>query len=87
MSKSKKNIIATWCLLIVLICIYTPWKSDTQTLKTSRGYSFIWKPLEFLGFNGIIDIERMIFEIIGVTALCGIGFLFCEIFKQKDPNK
>ena len=84
MSQAKMIVIAIWCLFIAVICIYAPWKIKYEEPVEAIGNYF--SPIWHTGYSSYpisLDIERLIIEIIAVTALCGMAFVMTDIFKQR----
>lgn len=82
----KKVIIIAYCLTIVLACIFVPWKAEIQGSYYSRGvtislqYSFIWSP-PAKGI-AVVDFQRVVLEIVGITALSGLAIFLVGGFKK-----
>jgi hypothetical protein len=41
-NERMRNIIIAYCIALVLVCIYVPWKIDSRGYRESVGYSFLW---------------------------------------------
>jgi hypothetical protein len=77
MSKPKKLIIIVWLFLLVLACLYVPQKRIGFFGGFSNEYDFIFNS------SNNVDIARLIFELIGITALCGVVFMLCDLFQKE----
>jgi len=81
-----KIILIIYCLAIVFVCIFVPWKAEirgsyySQGVTISLNYSFIWSP-PAKGL-GIVDFQRVVLEIIGITALLGLAFVLARGLKK-----
>jgi len=73
----KKIIMSAYCVAIAFVCVYVPWKQSLQSIRLSIGYSLIWSPPNMSS----VDIERVIVEIIGISALGGLAFYLSGGFK------
>jgi hypothetical protein len=91
MSKIQKIIIIVYGLLVAVACIYVPWTAIYNSYyPVSLMYSFIWKPLFrmteaeiFIGL-GVVDIQRVILELIAITAVFVVLFVLTLRPKQKE---
>lgn len=80
----KRVIIIVYCIAVVLACIFVPWRGDFQATRAALGYSPIWLPPEDLEFRNfvVVDFERAVLEIVGITALGGIIFVLADSFEK-----
>ncbi len=66
-----KALVALYIGVLVLIAIFIPLKVAIGGAKVPYGYSFIWS---LRSPHLAVDVERIIFEIIAVTAVAAVLF-------------
>jgi hypothetical protein len=90
----QKVIIVIYLAVITTACLYVPWTAIYNSYyPVSLMYSFIWKPLLkiteveaiFVGM-GVVDIKRVILELIAITAVFGIFFVLTLRPKKVIPG-
>jgi len=89
----QKVIIVIYFAAIAAACLYVPWTTIYSSYyPASLMYSFIWKPLAmvtetkiFIGL-GIVDIKRVILELIAITAVFSILFILTLRPKKVLPG-
>jgi hypothetical protein len=91
MTKLQKFIIIIYLIIVAVACIYVPWEtrlpSPNSNVSESLGYSPIWSPLPMIYGDktipnlSIVDIKRVILELIAITAIFGVLFV-CFSFKR-----
>ena len=96
----QKVIIIVYGLLVAVACIYVPWVSlyvpsgapvseIHMGLPLSLGYSLLWKPLSDFPKNipnlSTVDIQRVILELIAITAVFAIFFVLTLRSKKALP--
>ena len=84
----QKVIITVYCILVAVACIYVPWRVNFNTRNFSLGYSLIWKPLSFekIVNVSVIDYQRIIFELLAITAVFAIFFVLTIKPKKVLPR-
>lgn len=85
----QKKILIGYCITVVLAVLYVPWTS-TVTIPglfgsrgmpfTQREYSFIFSNPFALG-GGVIDFQTVILELVAITAIAGVLYLFSVLGK------
>jgi len=88
----QKIIIIVYGILVAVGCIYVPWKSIYgEVYPISLGYSLLWRPLNKLSeksslFISMVDINRVILELIAITAVFAILFVLTLRPKKALPG-
>lgn len=89
MNKAAKVVLTIYLVLLAIVCIYVPWKTNIAIaqgtiLEDSIGYSPIWATHDFGGaYQGAtVDISKVILEIIALTAVFAIPFIF--VFRRYE---
>jgi len=95
MKKIQKIIIVIYGILVAVGCIYVPWRarlpSPNSNIVVSLGYSPIWQSLP-VNYNNtpwpisVIDIPKIILELIAITAIFGILFVLTLRPKKVLPE-
>jgi len=74
MNSTQRVVVVISLTVIASVCVNVPWKMHTQGGQSAwEEYSFIWSPP--VDRAAIVDIGRVILEIIAVAALGGAAFL------------
>lgn len=74
-SKGHKVLLAIYGLCAAFLCIFVPWMFNTEKVKWSRDYSFIWiPPADY----HVLDIDRFLVELIGLTILFAVIYLLTK---------
>lgn len=72
MNKTRKIIIIIYFLLVAIATIYVPWRFVTEGKEFSINYyTLIWSPLS----PAVVDFQRVILELISITAIAGVALL------------
>lgn len=71
MKRIQKIILIIYGILVITVCTYVPWMRLIKGYFLSLGYSPTWSPID----GSIVDIRRVILELIAITVLCCISFL------------
>ena len=75
MNNTRRIIIIVYCILITIVSIYVPWRLVAEGKEFSINYyTFIWSPLS----PAVVDFQRVILEIIAITAIAGIALLLAD---------
>lgn len=75
MNIARKVILIVYFILVAIVSIYVPWRFITEGKEFSINYyTFIWSPLS----PAVVDFQRVILEIISITALAGIALLLSD---------
>jgi len=89
MNKGAKVVLTIYLVLLALACIYVPWKTNIAIaqgtiLEDSIGYSPLWATHDFGGqYQGaVIDFPKVILEVVALTAIFAIPFMF--VFKREE---
>jgi|GEM_PF-994409 hypothetical protein len=89
MNKAVKVVLTVYFILILLACVYVPWKENMAIaqgtiLVGSIKYSPIWSAtFNATTYEGAeVDLARVLIEIVGLTALFAIPFMFT--YKPED---
>jgi hypothetical protein len=82
MNNTRKIIVIIYCLLVTTASIYVPWRFIIEGKEFSINYyTLIWSPLS----PAVVDFQRVILEIIGITALAGVALLLLDPkFRRKQ---
>ncbi|MGB9694645.1 MAG: hypothetical protein ACP5SB_01515 [Caldisericaceae bacterium] len=89
MNRGVKIVLTFYFIFVLLVCVYVPWKGSLAIaqgtiLIGAKGYAPIWSstlnPTNYEGAE--VDFVRIIVEIIGLTALFAIPFIFT--YKPED---
>jgi len=87
----RRAIIYVYLLLLVLACIYVPWKVTDRLNSVFWGYSVIWSPpgnvLYPNNFNVYIDWERILLETAVITAVAAGVYALAIILKREKKSK
>ncbi len=77
----KRAIITTYCVAVFLTVLIVPWKSASRQVGNmqlgtqSCGYSFLFSPPSYC-YNGTIEYGFVLLEIIAISAVAAIFFIF-----------
>lgn len=77
----KRAIITTYCVAIFLTVLIVPWKSAPRQVGNMQlgtqncGYAFLFSPPSYCP-NGAIDYGFVLLEIIAISAIGGLCFIF-----------
>lgn len=82
---ARKAIIGTYCIAIALACTIVPWKIRVGEVYRELGYAPIWSPPPPPFRHKDIDLDRVILEIVAITALGGLALVVVGGFKR--PKK
>jgi hypothetical protein len=75
MDNARRFIIIVYCILVAVASIYVPWRLVTEGKEYSINYyTFIWSPLS----PAVVDFQRVILELISITAIAGIALLLAD---------
>lgn len=89
MNKAVKVVLTVYFILILLACVYVPWKKNMAiaqgtilvgTIKYSPIWSATFNATTYEGAE--VDLARVVLEIVGLTALFAIPFMFA--YKPED---
>jgi len=84
MTKVQKVIIIVYLVLLVLACVYVPWRVRYPTINSkatiSLGYAPLWSPPTDLEYSRLskfstIDYGKIALELIIITAIFGVLFV------------
>lgn len=91
MNRIQKVFFVIYFLIIAAACVYVPWKvniaiAQSTVIIDSIGYSPIWTVHTFeISYEGaFVDFQRVILEIIAITAIFAIPFVLLRGKKSKD---
>jgi hypothetical protein len=83
MNKAVKVVLTIYFILVLLACVYVPWKENMAIaqgtiLVGSIKYSPIWTAtFNATTYEGAeVDLARVLLEVVALTALFAIPFLF-----------
>jgi hypothetical protein len=72
MNGTRRIILTIYFILVALASIYVPWRLVAEGKEFSINYyAFIWSPLS----PAVVDFQRVILELISITAVAGIALL------------
>ena len=75
MNSSRKIILVVYFILVAFVSVFVPWRFITEGKEFSINYyTFIWSPLS----PAVVDFQRVILEIISITAMAGIALLLVD---------
>jgi len=82
MNTTRRIILIVYGLLVTIASIYVPWRFIIEGKEFSINYyTFIWSPLS----PAVVDFQRVLLEIIGITALAGVAWLLTD-FKSRNKS-
>ena len=95
MSRATRGVLLAYFVCLALSCVYVPWKTTIPKygLAISRGYFFIWKPPVYVSgpLVGVamvsVDVERIVLEIVSLTAVCAVAVLIVRVFRKSPAPK
>jgi len=77
-----------YIILVILACLFVPWKIRIGTSSVILGYSFLWSPpsgvIYLRSFNVYIDWVIVSFEIIVITL---VALLLYALVLYREKNK
>ena len=81
----RRAIIDAYLLFLILACLYVPWRVTDGLHSVFWGYSVLWSPpgsvLYPHTFNVYIDWERILLEIVVITAVAAGAYALATILK------
>ncbi len=78
-------IVYFYFIILALVCIFVPWRGDMPPQVGSGrpcGYAPVWSPPGGCHPTPTVDIERLVLEIVAVTALGIAVLLLTGSFKK-----
>ena len=86
-----------YCIAVSVICIYVPWRMlfpmSGGEASVALGYSPIWKPPairtgQLAGVRlAVVDVGRVLLEILAATAVCAFGLLLTQVLKKQRISR
>jgi ABC-type phosphate/phosphonate transport system permease subunit len=72
MDNTRRIILIVYCIAVAIASIYVPWRFINEGKEFSINYyTLIWSPLS----PAVVDFQRVILELISITAIAGIALL------------
>ena len=72
MTPLKKTLIGFYFAAMFVVVVYVPWTAKFEGNTISQGYHLIFIPPQV----GVIDFGRVLLELVAVTCIAGVVWLF-----------
>ncbi len=84
MSRAPRIILVLYLVTVAAACVYVPWTVTQSGVRIAMDYGFLWNSPG--GSVGGVDLDRVVLELVAVSALAGAAMVLVGTEKLKEGS-